>query len=45
MSPITRPAAPGCIGLKIHAAPVDADGYTVDLDALRDVWPSKSNRP
>lgn len=25
----------GLFGLKTHAAPVDADGYTVDLDALR----------
>lgn len=26
----------GLYGLDIHAAPVDADGYTVDLDALRE---------
>ena len=28
--------AAGLYGLEIHAAPVDAAGYTVDLDALRD---------
>ena len=27
--------AAGLYGLEIHAAPVDADGYTVDLDRLR----------
>ena len=27
----------GLYGLVTHAAPVDADGYTVDLDALRDL--------
>lgn len=27
----------GLYGLNIHPAPVDADGYTVDLDALRDL--------
>jgi len=27
----------GLYGLKTHAAPVDADGYTVDLDGLRDL--------
>lgn len=30
------PGAAGLYGLEIHAAPVDAAGYTVDLDALRD---------
>jgi len=30
------PGAAGLYGLEIHAAPVDAVGYTVDLDALRD---------
>ncbi|WP_428641297.1 serine hydroxymethyltransferase [Roseibium sp.] len=32
--------APGCAGLyglTIHEAPVDADGYTIDLDGLRDL--------
>ncbi|UWQ17957.1 serine hydroxymethyltransferase [Jannaschia sp. M317] len=32
--------APGCaglFGLTIHPAPVDADGYTVDVDALTDL--------
>lgn len=27
----------GLYGLTIHAAPIDADGYTVDLDALREL--------
>jgi glycine hydroxymethyltransferase len=27
----------GLYGLRVHHAPVDADGYTVDLDALRDL--------
>jgi glycine hydroxymethyltransferase len=27
----------GLYGLQIHRAPVDADGYTVDLDGLRDM--------
>ncbi len=27
----------GLYGLRTHAAPVNADGYTVDLDALRDL--------
>lgn len=27
----------GLYGLKTHAAPINADGYTVDLDALRDL--------
>lgn len=31
------PGAAGLYGLDIHAAPVDADGYTVDLDALSDL--------
>ncbi len=29
------PGAAGLYGLQIHDAPVDADGYTVDLDGLR----------
>ncbi|MGO1076381.1 serine hydroxymethyltransferase [Inquilinus sp. CA228] len=31
-----QPGAAGLYGLEIHAAPVDAAGYTVDLDALCD---------
>ena len=34
-SPITTPAAPACSVLNIVAAPVNGDGYTVDVDALR----------
>ena len=30
-SPITRPARPGCYGLETVPAPVDADGYTIDV--------------
>jgi glycine hydroxymethyltransferase len=30
------PGAAGLYGLKIHPAPVDADGYTVDLERLRE---------
>ena len=37
MSPTTPPAAPGLYGLTTHAAPIDADGYTLDLEALDDL--------
>ena len=33
----------GLYGLKVHHAPVDADGYTVDIDGLRTL--AKSTRP
>ncbi|THD85103.1 aminotransferase class I/II-fold pyridoxal phosphate-dependent enzyme [Aliigemmobacter aestuarii] len=32
-----RAGCAGLYGLVIHAAPVDADGYSVDLDGLRDL--------
>jgi glycine hydroxymethyltransferase len=30
-----KPGCAGLYGLEIHAAPVDAEGYTVDVDALK----------
>lgn len=32
-----QPGAAGLYGLEIHMAPVDADGYTVDVEKLRDM--------
>ncbi|WP_421981877.1 serine hydroxymethyltransferase [Roseibium sp.] len=32
-----EPGCAGLYGLEIHEAPVDADGYTIDLEGLRDM--------
>ena len=34
----------GLYGLEIHAAPVDADGYTVDVSKIARAWPERSGR-
>ena len=44
MSPIIDPARAGLYGLEIHAAPVDPDGYTVDVEALREQAQERSGR-